>query len=97
MSNEAIAEILAGIRSWVEIESQTADPDGVNQTVLLEWIADTVLVDAQPDVVDDRTLADIRLEWLAFQLFSCTSDGGWTEACPRIPQASDRTYRRVKS
>ena len=69
MSNEAIAEILAGIRSWVEIESQTADPDGVNQTVLLEWIADTVLVDAQPDVVDDRTLADIRLEWLAFQHF----------------------------
>ena len=33
MSNETIAEILAGIRSWVEIESQTADKDGVNRMI----------------------------------------------------------------
>ena len=33
MSSEAIAEILAGIRSWVEIESQTADRDGVNRMI----------------------------------------------------------------
>ena len=69
MSNEAIAEILAGIRSWVEIESQTADPDGVNQTVLLERIAYTVLVDAQPDVVDDRTSPTYALNPLEFQHF----------------------------
>jgi glutamate carboxypeptidase len=32
-SDEATAEILAGIRSWVEIESQTADRDGVNRMI----------------------------------------------------------------
>ena len=33
MSDETTAEILAGIRSWVEIESPTTDPDGVNRMV----------------------------------------------------------------
>jgi glutamate carboxypeptidase len=32
-SDDATAEILAGIRSWVEIESQTADRDGVNRMI----------------------------------------------------------------
>lgn len=31
MSNPSAAELLAGIRSWVEVESQTRDVDGVNQ------------------------------------------------------------------
>jgi glutamate carboxypeptidase len=33
MSSETVAEMLAGIRSWVEIESQTADTDGVNRMI----------------------------------------------------------------